>query len=48
MSPVITVPASRPVAGSANVRSMKIDATVRESRTCSHGIMPRMTIVISM
>ena len=42
------MPASRPVAGSAKVRSMKIDATVRESRTCSQGIMPRITMVMSM
>ena len=42
------MPASRPVAGSANVRSMNTEATVRDSLTSCHGIMPRMTIVISM
>ena len=34
--------------GSENVRAMNTDAMVRDSFTSCHGIMPRMTIVISM
>jgi hypothetical protein len=35
-------------AGSLNVRAMKSDAIVREARTSVHGIMPRITVVMTM
>ena len=47
ISAVITIAAARPCAGSVKVRPMKSEAMVRVAFASCHGIIPRITVLIT-